>query len=121
MALRALSRILSLIMEDLPEPDAVMRLISLSGGEKEDRSSDPLGISSRSKDGMMKFMETASRSQEWLDAACAKLNPCLQALAGLVKHSHFRVRKELAEFSGSLLLKCPRYSTNGVIFSSVET
>ncbi|XP_012260552.2 TELO2-interacting protein 1 homolog [Athalia rosae] len=106
MALRALNRILTLIMADLPEPDIVTHLISLSG--RDTRPSDPLGMTSRSKDEMMKFMETTKRTQEWLDAASIKFNVCIQALVGLVKHSNFKVRKELAEFSYSLLVKCPR-------------
>ncbi|XP_046603137.1 TELO2-interacting protein 1 homolog [Neodiprion virginianus] len=107
MALRALNRILCLIMEDLPESDTVTQLISLSTCDTKP-STDPLGLSSRTKDGMMKFMETASRTLQWLDAASAKLNICIQALAGLVKHSHSKVRMELAEFAGALLLNCPR-------------
>lgn len=107
MALRALNKILTLVMEDLPEPDTVPHLILLSEYDPKP-SIDPLGLSTKSKDEKIKFMESVNRTQSWLDAASKKLNICIKALVGLVKHSHFKVRKELVDFSSSLLLTCPR-------------
>ncbi|XP_015606267.1 TELO2-interacting protein 1 homolog isoform X2 [Cephus cinctus] len=109
MALRAWSRIISLVMEDIPQEENIPSLDAVCHVNISN-SSDPLKCSLHAKGvaGMKELMQTATRSQNWLDAAAIKLNVLIPSLRELTQHSHFKVRKELAESVRLLLNKCSR-------------
>lgn len=55
-----------------------------------------------------KHLKHAIRSKEWFNASATKLNILVQQLDVLKRHSHYKVRKELAETIHLLLTTCPR-------------
>ncbi|XP_008557642.1 TELO2-interacting protein 1 homolog [Microplitis demolitor] len=106
-AVRALGRIVALVMEDLTKNTEVSNLSTLSLALKS--TSDPLGIqlNQEGRQGMEKHIKTVVRNQEWLDAAAEKLKAPMRDLMNLTKHSHYKVRKELAVAVILLITKCP--------------
>ncbi|XP_074104197.1 telo2 interacting protein 1 [Cotesia typhae] len=107
MAVRALGRIVALVMEDLVKNTEVSTLPALP--QMSSSTSDPLGIqlNQEGRQGMEKHIKTVVRNQEWLDAAADKLQAPMRDLINLKKHSHYKVRKELAVTVILLLTKCP--------------
>ena len=59
-------------------------------------------------DEMKTFFEFAKRTPEWFQFSGEKLSIHMSELDGLLSHSHFRVRKELAVGINLILTKCSR-------------
>ncbi|XP_034936013.1 TELO2-interacting protein 1 homolog [Chelonus insularis] len=115
-AVKALGRILALVMEDLPQEEKPLDFLNLVNSTKASIS-DPLGIylNQKGHEGMEKLIQTVTRTQEWFDAASEKLQHPIQNLLNLTKHSHINVRRELVETTILLITKCPRNLNNNFI------
>ncbi|KAG7213128.1 hypothetical protein KM043_002445 [Ampulex compressa] len=101
MAIRAWGRVISLVMHDLPAEENISPMITIN--EKHDsKSVDPFKPL-LNQDDIERYLKQATRNTEWFQAAATKLNILVQELDTLKKHSHYKVRIELAQ-SISLLL-----------------
>lgn len=57
---------------------------------------------------MKHVLETAKRTPDWYNAVSKKFKIIFSELDNLTKHTHFKVRKELAEGVCLLLINCSR-------------
>lgn len=106
MAVRALGRIVTLVMEDTSENeiDTFENFPKLS---KHIENDDPLGIKIKRdcNESLKKHLKIAIRDKKFLKAAAEKLSYPLSELINLTKHKHFKVRKELINTIGLFLIK----------------
>lgn len=110
MAIRALGRVISLVMEDLPNDSSLNLLIQGVTPQEASSSSDPLGNMSklRDKTEIQNHLESTVRSESWMRAASKKLTVPLKNLSNLSKHAHPKVRRELVTAVSLLVTKCPK-------------
>ncbi|XP_035724341.1 TELO2-interacting protein 1 homolog [Vespa mandarinia] len=108
MAIRAWARIICIVMQDTDNEENIPSVISFN--KQQTNSIDPLGKKLRLEGaaGIEKFLNSTTRNQEWLSAAAVKLNILIQAMGSLRKHSHYKVRKELATSISLLITMCAR-------------
>ncbi|KAK2588803.1 hypothetical protein KPH14_001678 [Odynerus spinipes] len=108
MAIRAWGRIICLVMRDTQDEEVMPSIININ--EQQKNSDDPLGSKLRFEGtaGMEKFLKSTTRNREWLNAAAVKLNILVQEMNALRKHSHYKVRKELAANISLLITTCTR-------------
>ncbi|XP_047343679.1 TELO2-interacting protein 1 homolog isoform X2 [Vespa velutina] len=108
MAIRAWARIICIVMQDTDNEENMPSVISFN--KQQTNSIDPLGKKLRLEGaaGIEKFLNSTTRNQEWLNAAAVKLNILIQAMGSLRKHSHYKVRKELATSISLLITMCAR-------------
>ncbi|XP_063987707.1 TELO2-interacting protein 1 homolog isoform X2 [Diachasmimorpha longicaudata] len=107
MAIRALGRVISLVMEDSPSQNSEPMLpmpITTSVV-----SPDPLGMQLKfnGQDEKEKYLQI-TRSVDWLKAASEKLSNPLKNLSNLTQHSHHKVRRELLTTVSLLITKCTK-------------
>lgn len=109
MAIRAWARIICIVMQDKDNEEYIPSVVSIN--KQQTNSIDPLGnkLCLEGATGIEKLLESTTRNQEWLNAAAIKLNVLIQAMSSLRKHSHYKVRKELAMDISSLITMCSRY------------
>lgn len=101
MAIRAWSRAMALVMQDMPrEENTKVPSLMLENIIKEKNPNDI--------EKMKQVLETAERTPEWYSAVSEKFKVLFTELDVLTKHSHFKVRQELAQGVSLLLLNCTR-------------
>ncbi|XP_076173540.1 telo2 interacting protein 1 [Ptiloglossa arizonensis] len=108
IALRAWSRIISLVMKDKLEDDipALSSLVQINN-DKHTNLLESLPHMKDHKD-IEKHLKSTTRSKEWFNASATKLKVLVQQLDVLKQHSHHQVRMELLESIYLLLEKCSR-------------
>lgn len=109
MALRAWGRVISLVMKDKEEEDCIPSLSDLikTNNEKPIDSMDSVP-NMKNQSELEKHLKSATRNKEWFNACAIKLSILVQQLHMLIRHSHYKVRKELVEIIHLLLTSCPR-------------
>ncbi|XP_043485758.1 TELO2-interacting protein 1 homolog isoform X2 [Polistes fuscatus] len=108
MAIRAWAKIIRLVMQDKLNEETMPSVFSIK--EEETNVIDPLENKLHCEEaiGVEKLLNSTERNQEWLNAAAIKLNVLVRAMNPLRKHSHFKVRKELATSISLLIATCAR-------------
>ncbi|KAL2746836.1 TELO2-interacting protein 1 [Vespula maculifrons] len=108
MAIRAWARIICIVMQDTDNEENIPSVININ--KQQTNSIDPLGSRLRLEGaaGIEKLLNSTTRNQEWLNAAAIKLSVLIQAMSSLRKHSHYKVRKELATSISLLITMCAR-------------
>lgn len=100
IALRALGRIVTLVMEDSHDKKIISQglpTLSSINSQDDDDNDDPLGIKLKrnNNDVLKKHIETSTRDEKFIKAAAEKLKIPLNELANLTKHDNSNVRLEL--------------------------
>ncbi|KZC03991.1 TELO2-interacting protein 1 like protein, partial [Dufourea novaeangliae] len=109
VALRAWGRVISLVMKDKFEENDTPLLDVLT--KVNTAPNINLSVSSphiTDRNELEKHLKSATRTKEWFNASATKLNILVQQLDVLMRHSHYKVRKELVETIQLLLTTCPR-------------
>ncbi|XP_015115785.1 TELO2-interacting protein 1 homolog isoform X2 [Diachasma alloeum] len=115
MAIRALGRVISLVMEDSsPENSAPTFPMPITTSNASS-SPDPLGMQLKlnGQNETEKYLQMV-RNVEWLEAASEKLSNPLKNLSNLTKHSHHKVRRELLSTVSLLITKCTKNLSESV-------
>jgi hypothetical protein len=102
MAIRAWSKALNLVMQDMPEEKSSI-VPSAKFDYNNIRSKDANTIEK-----IKHILKTAQRTPDWYSEVSEKLKIILVELNILTKHTHFKVRKELVEAVSLILLNCSR-------------
>lgn len=116
MAIRAWARIICIVMQDTDNEENIPSVININ--KQQTNSIDPLGSRLRLEGaaGIEKLLNSTTRNQEWLNAAAIKLSVLIQAMSSLRKHSHYKVRKELATSISLLITMCVRYNHLQILY-----
>ncbi|XP_011306395.1 TELO2-interacting protein 1 homolog isoform X2 [Fopius arisanus] len=115
MSVRALGRVITLVMGDSPLEDPGLSLPLVPETSVASSSPDPLGVNLKltTQEDKEKYLKTV-RTVEWLKATSEKLTLPLKTLADLSKHSHPKVRRELLTTIFLLTTKCPRNMSENI-------
>ncbi|KAJ8672797.1 hypothetical protein QAD02_004057 [Eretmocerus hayati] len=103
VAIKAWSRALALVMQDLPQEDVALNNQVSTLMLENVRSKDSNDLKE-----MEKVLGDAKRTPEWYRAVSEKFKEIFIELDLLTKHSNFKVRKELGQAVSLLLLTCSR-------------
>ncbi|KAK9303011.1 hypothetical protein QLX08_005183 [Tetragonisca angustula] len=119
IALRAWGRVISLVMKDKEEEDCIPSLSDLIkiNNEKPIDPTDNVGVfpNMKNRSELEKHLKSTTRNKEWFNACAIKLSILVQQLHVLIRHSHYKVRKELVESIHLLLTSCPRNMKPNII------
>ncbi|KOX73245.1 TELO2-interacting protein 1 like protein [Melipona quadrifasciata] len=119
IALRAWSKVISLVMKDKEEKDYTPSLNDLIkiNNEKPIDSMDSVDVFSNMKNEneLAKDLKSTTRNKEWFNACAIKLSMLVQQLHVLIRHSHYKVREELVKSIHLLLTSCPRNMKPNII------
>ncbi|KAK1135126.1 hypothetical protein K0M31_007897 [Melipona bicolor] len=133
IALRAWSRVISLVMKDKEEEDytpSLSDLIKINNGKPIDSTDSVDSVNSvdsvdsadsavvpNMKNGneLEKDLKSTTRNKEWFNACAIKLSILVEQLHVLIRHSHYKVREELVKSIHLLLTSCPRNMKPNVI------
>lgn len=111
MAIRAWARIICIVMKDKDNEEYIPSVVSIN--KQQTNLIDPSENKLQHLEGateVEKLLKSTNRTQEWLNAAAIKLHILIQAISSLRKHSHYKVRKELATNISLLITMCARYN-----------
>jgi hypothetical protein len=112
IAIRALGRILCLILEDYDKnyQQAVTNQDFLSLIKKHEHDENEtrciLGMAIKSQSEKEKYFESTTKSQEWIQAAAGKLSKPLEKLRKVRNDPHKKIRFELVKMSFLMLERC---------------
>lgn len=116
VAIKALGRILHLVMEDqidgteCPSSKDIKLLVERFGQQQIMNDNEILSLKSKILAGKSKldYIESMKRTTEWLQAASRKIQPVIENLQKLIGNKNKQVRVELAKFADCLLQHCSR-------------
>lgn len=100
MAIKAWSRVMVLVMQDLPEEETLTKLIVIEDSLRK--------IIPKEFEKMKNVLENTKRNPEWFAESSEKLIVIFKQLDLLTNHSNFNVRKELSKGVSLILLKCSK-------------
>ncbi|XP_066599395.1 TELO2-interacting protein 1 homolog isoform X2 [Prorops nasuta] len=108
IAVKALSEIICLVMQDTQTEDDCLTIDNLIKKSKTPQESLSIIKQNENTVEINSILSTNIRNKEWFNAAAIKLNLVIKGLNEIVRHSHYRVRLILAKSINLLLNKCPR-------------